>query len=283
MKIFKISSDAITVGENDSSLKPTLQKLHFQNSTDFGSQNEFMHLKFVTDDSLLVLSSNGRFVSIAKINSDTNSVFFGDVEELDLDDDKASNLGIGLVATSESNMCITLDTRVVVYTFKNNCQEVEKCCALPTHSALPTSISLHSNKPLVLVTYVDNSVIVFNFKIGKILFQEIVRKKLDDLQPFQGACWSADGQCAVIFQTDAIFLLELSTDVEPKRKKKHTTETADNLENLHIQIRSCPTKYKYLAYVGAYNDGQEFVVVEVDPHSILEQLPPAFAKKRFGA
>lgn len=271
VKVFQISFTL----DNDEVLKPSLEKLQFENLIEFSSENQLVHLKFIKDDTLMLLSSSGRFITIAKINQTTNSVCFGDVQELQ--DTESSYLGVGLVATTASNLCITLDNRIIVYSF-NQDFTISKCCSLPTHSALPSSITLHPLKPLVLVTYVDNSVLICNYNDGKIVCQEVVKKKVDDLQPFQGACWSSDGQTAVIFQNDSLFLLEITGDIiEPKRRKKLVSDE----HNLRFQIKTCPSKYKYLAYVGGF--GTDFVVVEVDPHSILEHLPPAFAKKRFGA
>jgi WD40 repeat protein len=236
-----------------------------------------LQLQFLQEDTMILVSACGK-ISFLKIDLDSRTANVVKVADIDFSENVGLGVGIVSVAIDGKHLCLSCDGNLSIYSVNNNL-DIVKGSSIPSHSAKPTSVSFHPTKTFVLITYADHLVQVFDYKSGRILLYQRVKKKVDDLYPFIGAEWSSDGHSAVLYQVDSLQLLEMEPEEVPKKKTKRTDQNDDKFI---FAVKSC-AKHKYIAFAGYFNDGNEIVAVDVNPNGLLERLPPSFVKKRFGA
>jgi U3 small nucleolar RNA-associated protein 4 len=159
--------------------------------------------------------------------------------------------------------------------------EIESTTALPSYRHQATALAFHPNKPYLLVTYLDHTVKVWNNEIKKLVYND--RVTLQSLQPIQGAKWSAKGNSVALHEIDKLYLLELDEthDAGPKKRTRRHGSGEGQDEKLQFRIKTSD-KLKYVPFVEFGKNENELFTIEIKPNSLLEHLPPAFAKKRFG-
>ncbi|CAL8070237.1 unnamed protein product [Orchesella dallaii] len=250
--------------------------------------NRFWHLNFLDDNRILALSVDGRKALFMQLSTDSNAVQITDCIAGPSEDEQSDRALEGIdsfiASVDGKHICVNCNNHISLYKVDFNEPMLEKMCSVPNYSARLTSMNFHPSHPLLLLTFSDHCFQVYNFERGRIIFQNKLEKKYDDQQPLMGSAWIRNGDAAVLFQVDGMYLLKLCTTDEPaKKSRKGENSSKSEFVRFKFEVNSCGAKYKYLAFMGSHNAGEELLAAEVNPNSLLEKLPPAFAKKRFGS
>lgn len=288
---------------------PTLKKLPLSSSWDYSNTEEdndddmqdeeiennllVSSLYFIDATRILGISlSNGPAVLIfMQINEETGMVHLKRKNRLKI----FAETEVTCVAT-ESNHVALANSQNTIYIYSINSDfSLTLSQVVPKYSCQPTVITFHPCKPYILVAYVDRAVTIFNYKVGKIVYNDKIYRKPAEKnnsilpnfsQSILNAVWSFNGEFVVLHDVETLYLMELTTEnnIEhledtSKRKKFRRSETS---EQLFFNVKSSGNKYKFIASVDFLNEDNELLAIEVKPTSLLEKLPPAFAKKRFG-
>lgn len=247
--------------------------------------NTLWHLHFQSETEILGISADGRRAIFLIIQDDLATVQVSEcVPGPCCEDEQAEEMfGIDRVAVSENGkfICIGSNNSTVVYQVIKDDLSFTKVCSVPSYFARLTSMTFHPERPVVLLTFSDNCIQVYDFRERKIVFCEKIKKKFDDLQPILGSAWIDDGNAAAIFQADSVYLLKMVLNEEPVKKSRKST-TSSKVITYDFVLKSCEKKYRYIAHIGRYSDSNNLLAVEVNPNSIIEKLPASFARKRFG-
>lgn len=254
--------------------------------------NHFWHVNFLSDELLLGISADGRKEIYLDINEKDLTAEINGNEPGPLCDKPAEeNHGIENVIASPSGayVCMNSANHISIQKVSDDENDNIPECIVPHYYARLTSMTFHPDKPLLLLTYADHCIQVYNFSSRRIIFSEKIKKKFDNLQPLLGATWVDNGNAAVLFQVDTMYLLKMVVNEEPVKKQRRQRRGSGNsqeevVERYDFCIKSSVTNYKYLTKFGSYKlgDSDKLFCVEINPNSILEKLPPAFTKKRFG-
>lgn len=245
--------------------------------------NTFWHIRYLKEEKLLAISADGRramslSVVDGKADVQTSECVPGPCEDENYD--QTSGIDNVIVSNDGNYLCVNSNNRIVIYKVDDDLS-FDKICTVPSYLARITSMNFHPNKSIIILTFSDHCIQVYDFSLCKIIFCEKIKKKFDDLLPIVGSVWVDGGNAAAIFQADSMFLLTMVLNEEPVKKSRKNV-SSPKVDRYDIFLKSCEKKYRYLAHVGSCNDGQNLLAVEVTPNSILEKLPPTFAKKRFG-
>ncbi len=279
IRIFKLVE---TEGRNQAQL--TLMRLRV-NDKQHVIHNTFWHLRYLNDVTLLAISADGRRAMSLSIEEDgeadveVSECVPGPCEEEN--NDLTSGIDSIIISNDGNFLSVNSNNRIVIYKVDDDLS-FDRVCTVPSYLARITSMNFHPNKPIIILTFSDHCIQVYDFSTCKIVFCEKIKKKFDDLLPIVGSTWVDDGNSAAIFQADSMFLLKMVHNEEPVKKSRKNV-SSPKADRYDIFLKSCEKKYRYLAYVGSHNDGKDLLAVEVNPNSILEKLPATFAKKRFGA
>jgi len=291
IKYIRVFLLEVSETESNSQPKANLQRLSLIDEQTV-LPNTLWHLRFINDKQILGISANGRKVVFLKINSDDSTILVSDcVPGPSLEDQETGEpnaVDDFELSDDSSYFCINSNNHLTVHSLDGNDLSYDSICSVPNYYAGVTSITFHPTKSMMLLTFSDHCVQVYDFHLKKIVFSEKIKKKFDDLQPFLGSAWIDNGMAAVLYQVDAMYLLQMKVNEEPvkKSRKSMASKTQENPERYNFSLKSCEKKqHKYLSYLQSYAkaEGEGLLAVEINPNSILEKLPPSFAKKRFGA
>lgn len=277
IRIFKLVE---AVGNNQAQL--SLMRLRI-NDKQHVIHNTFWHVRYLNDVTLLAISADGRRAMSLSIEDGEADVEVSECVPGPCEDesyDQTTGIDNLIVSNDGSVLCVNSNNRIVIYKVDDDFS-FEKVCTVPSYLARVTSMNFHPNMPIIILTFSDHCIQVYDFSICKIVFCEKIKKKFDDLLPIVGSAWVDGGNAAAIFQADSMFLLKMVLNEEPVKKSRKNV-SSPKADRYDICLKSCEKKYRYLAYVGSHNNGKDLLAVEVNPNSILEKLPPTFAKKRFG-
>lgn len=264
---------------------PQLTKLNRIISADCESDDLFLFLHFVGEHHIFAYSSNSRSLFF-EVDETDYSVTSYPVKRKDtnlkVELQRFGNACLSAISPCGKFFGISNDmgsVLVIRLNFENRTLQITSRPPLYRHQA--TSLSFHHQKPLVLFTYLDHSVKVWNYKTQRVVYE--TRVTLNSLQPILGSKWSSDGEMIVIHEVDKLYLLSKSdgsTESGPRKRVRKTLSEDEDTE-VNFEIKSCGSKYKYISFVD-FNDKNELVLVEIKPNILIQKLPPAFAKKRFG-
>jgi len=255
-------------------------------SEEYGRGVRFLH--FIGETQVVGLTGDGRNCLFSRINPTINLVSsqFRKTKEPELKRELKEFGGLSLSVLSPDGGFLAIGNGsglVLILRVDFEQGKIQVGSRVPSYRHQATSAAFHPTKPLLLITYVDHSLLCWNWKSQAVVYSDKVRGQ-NELQPLLGSAWSADGEMVAIHQVDKIYLLKMeeSETTESKRRRKSgAVEEDEDGRRIRFEIKSGGSKYKYLGFVD-FNQKKELVVVEVKPNSLIAKLPPAFAKKRFG-
>ncbi|KAJ8924814.1 hypothetical protein NQ315_000968 [Exocentrus adspersus] len=164
---------------------------------------------------------------------------------------------------------------------------------LPKYRHPPTAVAVHPNTCNVVVVYSDSKIVEYDVKKRALSpFSKRLQKKLPEhwkgrVYPVRNITFDPRMDNIIILHDDnSIIIIDKDNNTEKdaseastKKKAKQIVENGEETANT-LSLRVIE-KYKHLAHL-QWLDGDEMVAVEVNPLSIIEQLPPAFVQNTFG-
>ena len=227
-----------------------------------------LSLHFIDETRILAIPTNAPIFCFMQINKETGRVHKRRKNHVGL----VGADGITLVTSSRDGSHLAVaNSRHSVSVFKIQSDfSLSTCHSVPHYECQPTALSFHPSKPFLLAAYVDHTVTVFNYELGKVLYSHKVFKKpsnlpSSNLQPILGASWSPkpDVDAIVLHDIETIYLLEPKEDDEDDiddevdkssaRKKLRKNDAQDEVR-LRFSVKSCGNKYKYIAYTQFVNE-----------------------------
>ncbi|CAG9769857.1 unnamed protein product [Ceutorhynchus assimilis] len=163
---------------------------------------------------------------------------------------------------------------------------------LPKYNVPPTALGINSGN--VVVVYANNRVVEYDLAHKK--FTDLSRKLENSngwkskTHPVRTISFDSRDKNVIFLHDDSNVVIInkdglKSSKTNSKSIKMAKTDKQSPMVNGHaseqLKIKTIQ-KYKHLVHFLAIQEG-EFVAVEANPLSILEQLPPAFAQKTFGS
>ncbi|KAL1517504.1 hypothetical protein ABEB36_001261 [Hypothenemus hampei] len=157
---------------------------------------------------------------------------------------------------------------------------------LPKYQASPTALSVNSTTGCLVVAYADYKVWEYSLQNKHLTG---LSKKLESTPGWKVRTHTIrsitfDSKQSIFLHDDSsiiVIVREVSGAKEVEKKLKKEQSMHNGFGEDVLQIRSI-SKYKHLVHLGNVAE-DEFVAVEVNPLSILKNLPPAFAQKTFGS
>uniref|UniRef100_A0A1Q3F5Y3 Putative u3 small nucleolar rna-associated protein 4 n=1 Tax=Culex tarsalis TaxID=7177 RepID=A0A1Q3F5Y3_CULTA len=230
--------------------------------------------------------------------------YFAFNEEDDFDHKQTIEAGkwftdkIHLVAISRDGnflACASLCCAVVVFKREKFGGKWKRHSTLPRYKLPPTAIAMQPNSPVLAAVFADHK--IFQYDFGEYRFTFSSYLKLDKLggsigQPVRGIVFDPRNDDAMILQHDSDLLVlhfEVEDDADggqTERKRRTSGGKAGKDEEEEVVPRkkySMQVLKKYTRLVDTRWFGQdEMLVVEANPLSMVEHLPPAFRRKIFG-
>ncbi|XP_018569516.1 U3 small nucleolar RNA-associated protein 4 homolog [Anoplophora glabripennis] len=181
-------------------------------------------------------------------------------------------------------------SNIVVWVRKN--EKWNSHCKLPKYQYPPTAMAIHPNTACLVVAYSDNSIVEYDIK--KRAFSTFSRRlqkffftqwKLRTY-PFRNITFDPRVDNIVILHDDGnIIIIDKDKEASCKNAKKPKIDKTRAIENEGDKVSDksfrVVKKEKHLVHLQWLED-DEMVAVEVNPLSIMEQLPPAFVQNKFG-
>ncbi|XP_066250232.1 U3 small nucleolar RNA-associated protein 4 homolog [Euwallacea similis] len=191
---------------------------------------------------------------------------------------------VSLLTTSGKHVVVA-DAKSNIATFRHTKDGYSFEGKLPRFEAGPTALAVNCDN--LVVAYADNKVFEYSLIDRR---STGLSSRLDDswksrTHPIRSITFDAQNNI-FLHDDSSIFVINKSPDSSSSspgkkiaKKAKEVSLTNGELEDLRI---STIPKHKHLVHLAALSEG-EFVAVEVNPLSLLEKLPPAFAQKTFGS
>ncbi|XP_050301623.1 U3 small nucleolar RNA-associated protein 4 homolog [Anthonomus grandis grandis] len=199
-----------------------------------------------------------------------------------------------LVVSNCGKYLVAADVRsnIVVYTFDAD-DGYSFLLKLPRCDIGVTALNFSLDSSCVLVAYADNKIQEYNIKMQRFttlcdqlesspswkLRSHPIRNIAFDSRDKNLILVHDDSNIVVIRKNHIIVDNPPSGKVARKNNKPLINGDCGNGDSLNITTIQ---KYKHLVHLSTLSEN-ELVAVEVNPLSILEKLPPAFAQKSFGA
>ncbi|XP_055606900.1 U3 small nucleolar RNA-associated protein 4 homolog [Uranotaenia lowii] len=172
----------------------------------------------------------------------------------------------------------------------------KRLTSLPRYKLPPTAIAIQPNSPILAAVFPDQKIFQYDFSEYRFTFTSFLQLNRMDAslnQPITGILFDPRNDEIMILQHDTTLLVSQLEDSEAqdgqKRKKLNTSrksvddEEADDApapsHRYSLKILKSYPRLVSSSWLG--ND--EMVVVEANPVSMVEYLPPAYRKKVFGA
>ncbi|EDS36480.1 conserved hypothetical protein [Culex quinquefasciatus] len=226
--------------------------------------------------------------------------YFAFNEEDDFDHKQTIEAGkwftdkVHLVAISRDGnflACASLCCAVVVFKREKFGGKWKRLSTLPRYKFPPTAIAMQPNSPVLAAVFPDHK--IFQYDFGEYRFTFSSYLKLDKLggsigQPVRGIVFDPRNDDVMILQHDSDLLVlqfeeDDDTGGQTERKRRTCGGKADEEDAVPRKKYSMQVLKKYTRLVDTRWLGQdELLVVEANPLSMVEHLPPAFRRKIFG-
>uniref|UniRef100_A0A8D8EWI3 Cirhin n=1 Tax=Culex pipiens TaxID=7175 RepID=A0A8D8EWI3_CULPI len=224
--------------------------------------------------------------------------YFAFNEEDDFDHKQTIEAGkwftdkVHLVAISRDGnflACASLCCAVVVFKREKFGGKWKRLSTLPRYKFPPTAIAMQPNSPVLAAVFPDHK--IFQYDFGEYRFTFSSYLKLDKLggsigQPVRGIVFDPRNDDVMILQHDSdLLVLQFEEDDggQTERKRRTSGGKADEEDAVPRKKYSMQVLKKYTRLVDTRWLGQdELLVVEANPLSMVEHLPPAFRRKIFG-
>jgi hypothetical protein len=158
---------------------------------------------------------------------------------------------------------------------------------LPRHICPATAIAFRPDTPILTIAYSDHEILQFNVVEQSLKKLHLTNSLLAPSHPISNIVFDPKNPEVVVVHNDTMLcslLQQLAiggqtpTDKNSK-KKKPNNENAVQQSGLTTKLVK---RYKHLVHIG-WLDENEMVAVEVNPVTLIEQLPPGLKHKKYGA
>ncbi|KAK5642373.1 hypothetical protein RI129_008540 [Pyrocoelia pectoralis] len=165
-------------------------------------------------------------------------------------------------------------------------------CKLPKYSvSAPTSMALHPNDKNLVVMYADHKLIEYDIECRKFTAFSLALEKQSNWPsksfPVRNIVFDSTKENIIILHDDSHIVIVDKDKPLSRRSSKIPKIELTNLSNSRNSLNVSSStfhavkKYKHLVYLGWLTD-DEMVAVEVNPQSLLDQLPPCLKQSKFG-
>nr|CAH7757375.1 unnamed protein product [Callosobruchus chinensis] len=163
-------------------------------------------------------------------------------------------------------------------------------CKLPRYKYPPTAMAIHPKTLYLVVSYSDSKIVEYDVKKRQYTpFTEKLSKSdfKSKFYPIKSITFDPRVNDIIIFHDDSsIYVVKKETEfVDKKKKAKITKDTSPAVNGIDVPVTEVQIhtlkKYKHLVHF-EWLSMDEMVAVEVNPLTLLEKLPPAFAQTTFG-
>jgi len=250
----------------------------------FTEETVFPFLHFLDETRVLAVSASSDLLFFIEIDPTEETLTLK--RETSLPKDEDDGLTLSTVSANGQYLAVAdPHGSVFILTLNSRDYSVENTSSLPNYRHQATALTFHPTEPYLLVTYLDHSVKVWNIESERLVYND--RVTVQSLQPILGAKWSPNGRSVALHEIDKLYLLELNEIIEsvPKKRTKRAPSPSRNPvilnEKLEFSIKTC-NKHKFIPFIDFESLENELFILEVKPKSLVEKLPPTFAKKRFG-
>ncbi|XP_055625401.1 U3 small nucleolar RNA-associated protein 4 homolog [Toxorhynchites rutilus septentrionalis] len=187
-------------------------------------------------------------------------------------------------------VCASLCTAIIVFQ-RQESDKWTRLTTLPKYRMPPTAIAIHPNCPILAAVFPDHKIFHYDFSEFKFTFSSYL--KLDQLggslnKAVSDIVFDPRNDDAMILQHDSDLLVSEFEDCdssysETKRKncggKNGSEEDQTPRRRYSMKVLKKYSRLVCTRWLG--ND--ELVVIEANPLSMVEYLPPAYRRKVFGA
>ncbi|XP_055913784.1 U3 small nucleolar RNA-associated protein 4 homolog [Eupeodes corollae] len=237
------------------------------------------NILFSHDSSTLFLSKINKSIEVFSILSN------GDIDHSQtIDASKYIKDTIHLVDVSNcGNYFVTAGTCRTIAVWIKKGKHYKHHLNLPRYTAATTAISIHQDSPRLVAVFSDSK--IFEYDLEEMCFT--CTDKDFFVKESETHCVNSiildrrNPNIFVLHNDTTLFVLEKCTseDVDSKITKKKKQTTDSKVAGLRLKFQKNYQHFIHLTWLSA----DELVAVGVNPISLIEQLPGAFAQKKFGA
>nr|CAI5842239.1 unnamed protein product [Callosobruchus analis] len=181
-------------------------------------------------------------------------------------------------------------SNIVIMTSKN--KQWEPYCKLPKYKYPPTAMAIHPKTLFLVVSYSDSKIVEYDVK--KRQYTPFTEKLSNSdfkskFYPVKNITFVPRVNSIIIFHDDSnIYIVNKGTGLVERRKKAKIAKgsspqkVVNGIDDPVTEVEvDTLKKYKHLVHF-EWLSNDEMVAVEVNPLTLFEKLPPAFAQTTFG-
>lgn len=191
---------------------------------------------------------------------------------------------IHLLATTHcGNYFITAGTCRTIAVWIRKGKHFQHHLNLPRYTAATTAISTHRNSPKLVAAFSDTK--IFEYDLEEMCFT--CTDKYSFVKRCQTHCVKSivlderNPNAFILHNQNSMFVLEKcpADEKDEESAKKQKTSESNKVDALKFTLQKKYQNFIYLDWLSR----DEVVAVSVNPISLIEQLPKAFARRKFGA
>lgn len=186
-------------------------------------------------------------------------------------------------------VCASLCSAIVVFK-REKLGKWKRLTSLPKYKLPPTAIAIQPNSPIVAAVFPDHKIFHYDFSEYKFTFSSYL--KLEKMgvsvnKPVSGIVFDPRNDDVMILQHDSHLMVSQFEEDDAANHSKQQRKSSGGGPGDEIvasaQRYSLKIFKQYARLVNTcWLGGEELVVVEANPFSMVEHLPPAYRKKVFG-